>query len=198
MKHKQNRHSVPYALAERREVKNVKKAAFVILALALLMTLVAVPVIAEPIKGQKVEAKTWQTGFPVLLPPLPEWWIAEGGIKQTRGMRQKFTNKLVIGTDPPLDVYALTVSDSTLNTKTDIAVMRMDAVWYIPSIGSPNGFSGNVETKLYDFVDGAPPTFSSQSVHCVLQGFGTFAGQTLMLSYEGPPTGAWTGYCLKG
>jgi len=174
----------------------VKKFAVAVLAMALLMLIFVMPVEAEPTKGLKVEAMTWQIGGGLVAPP-EERWTTGGGVVQTRGIKNWYSNKLVIG-EVTYDVHCRTVSDSVLNTKTGVAIMHMDAVWYIPSYGSPNGFAGNSEVKCYDFVDGMPPTMSSWSKHCVFQGFGTFAGQTLILYYEGPPGGIMTGYCLKG
>jgi len=177
----------------------VKKTAVVISALALLMMFAAVPVMAEPTRGQKVPLKEYITGLLGVVPP-PRAWETKGGIFQMRGEQEFLTVKFVIG-DP---AYATYDFDHTIvgygsgNTKTRVFVGHYDCVWTLADDDS-SGFSGNLEMKLYDF-DLSAGTWSWWSAHEVAQGFGDFAGQTLMLSMEGPMdiTAPWTGYLLKG
>jgi hypothetical protein len=63
---------------------------------------------------------------------------------------------------------------------------------------SSDGFSGNIEMELYDFTLFQAESRSSTLVHCVMHGFGEFAGQTLKLFCDGLGMGSWTGFCLKG
>ena len=175
----------------------MKKTAVVILALALLVTFAAVPVMAEPTKGQKVPVKEYTTGIPTLVPPTLNW-TTKGGIWQFRGEQEFFTDRLVIGNPPytSIDFHVTIVGDGSWNTKTGLCVVHYDCVWTLAGDGS-NGFSGNVEMRLYDF-DLYAGTWSWWSAHEVAQGFGDFAGQTLMLSMDGPMATIWTGYLLKG
>jgi hypothetical protein len=55
---------------------------------------------------------------------------------------------------------------------------------------SVDGFKGDINVK-YTPVTSFPPTVinmavSQLTVHCVLRGFGSFAGQTLVRSYDQP------------
>jgi hypothetical protein len=122
--------------------------------------------------------------------------MTSGGILQVRGEQEVIYNILSIGSETH-NIYSSNVLDGTLNFKTGLIIHHYDAVWYIPDENSDSGFSGNVEAKIYDY-DFVSGTFSRMTIHSVTQGFGDFEGQTLMLSYEGPAGGAWTGYCLKG
>jgi hypothetical protein len=177
----------------------VKKTAVVILALALLITFAALPVMAKPTKGQKVPLKEYITGLLGVVPPAREW-VTKGGIYQMRGEQEFLTVKFVIG-DPAYATYDFDhtiVGYGSWNTKTGVFVGHYDCVWTLVG-GASSGFSGNMEMKLYDFNPFAG-TASWWSAHEVAQGFGDFAGQTLMLSMNGPfdMTAPWTGYLLKG
>jgi hypothetical protein len=177
----------------------VKKTAVVILALALLITFAAVPVMAGPTKGQKVPVKEYITDLVGVVPP-PREWVTKGGIAQMRGEQEFLTVKFVIG-DPPYATYDFDhtiVGDGSWNSKTGVFVGHFDCVWTLVGDGS-SGFSGNMEMRAYDFNPYAD-TWSSWSTHEVAQGFGDFAGQTLMLSIHGPYDmyAPWTGYLLKG
>ena len=166
-------------------------------ALAITMALFAVamfvaPVMAEPTNGQKVPA-TLIPGPPVVVPPPPppeRMWITNGDIQQIRGRQvDYFPITLTIGSDVYTNGYSYNFVNVVFNLKTMVVNTRGLAVWTFEGIG---GFEGNLEMKL-SAIDG------SYSIHGVLHGFGDFEGQTLMLSYDGPPVGAvWTGYCLKG
>ena len=170
---------------------------FLVIAIAFVaVAALAVPVMAEPTKGQKVSASITVIGGEPEVPG--ELWVTNGGILQERNGEHTVYNILTIGSQD-YNVYSSNVQDLTINFKTGAGVIHYDAVWYIPEEGSESGFKGNVEAKISDFnyISG---TFDRLTVHCVTQGFGDFAGQTLMLSYDGPPGigVVWTGYCLKG
>jgi hypothetical protein len=180
----------------------VKKTAVVILTLALLMMFAATPVMAEPTKGQKVPLKEYITGSNGIVPPTREW-ITKGGIFQMRGEQELFTVEFVIAN--PYATYNFShtiVGYGSWNTKTLVFVGHYDCVWTLVGDDS-SGFSGNMELRAYNFnLDTVTGTasWSSWSTHEVAQGFGYFAGQTLMLSINGlyVPTAPWTGYLLKG
>jgi len=158
------------------------------------MTLLAVamfvaPVMAEPTNGQKVPA-TLVAAPQVGGAPPEKMWITNGDIQQIRGRQViYFPITLTIGSDVYTDGYSYNFVNSVFNLNTMVVNVRGLAVWTFDNVG---GFEGNLEMKL-SAIDGY------YSIHGVLRGFGNFEGQTLMLSYDGPPVGAvWTGYCLKG
>jgi hypothetical protein len=164
--------------------------------LALLILFSAAPAMAEPTQGQMVPVTS------IFVPPpeqiLGEGKMTNGGIFTYKGMVEVYRNNLlVIGGDPPLTICAYLVGSGCWNTKTEVMKIHWDAVWYISTEGSPNGFSGNEELTLFGY-DPVTHLWDSMTLHCVLHGFGAYAGQTLMLSYKGPISAVTTGYCLKG
>ena len=165
-----------------------KKVLVVTMALFAVAMFVA-PVMAEPTNGQKVPA-TLIPGPAVGGAPPERMWITNGGIYQVRGEQvDYFPITLTIGSAVYSNGYSYNFVNSVFNLNTKVVNVRGLAVWTFDAIG---GFEGNLEMKL-SAIDG------SYSIHGVLRGFGNFEGQTLMLSYDGPPVGAvWTGYCLKG
>ena len=129
----------------------MRKTTVVISALALLVMFAAVPVLAEPTKGQKVPVKEYITGFLGMVPP-SRAWETKGGIFQMRGEQEFLTVKLVIG-EPPYAAYDFNhtiVGYGSWNTKTGVFVGHYDCVWTLVGDDS-SGFSGNLEMKLYGF-----------------------------------------------
>jgi hypothetical protein len=165
----------------------------VLMAVATLTLCVVVPVMAEP-KEQRVPASLWVAGIPTEREPGYSWFT-NGGV-HTRGRIEVIPSMLKIGDALPVKVFSLNVEDSSWNPKTGVMIVHSDAVWYISDEGSPNGFSGNIEMKMI-WATFPVGMFTSVELHCVMHGFGTFAGQTLKLSAE-PPGGASTGYLMKG
>ena len=151
-------------------------------------TILIVPAMAEPTKGLKVPASLIP-GPQVGGAPPEKQWVTNGGIWQARNEQVDYSPiELTIGSDIYTDGYSRNFVNSVFNFKTKMLNTRGLAVWTFEDIG---GFEGNLEMKL-SAIDGY------YSMHGVLFGFGDFEGQTLMLSYDGPPVGAvWTGYCLK-
>jgi hypothetical protein len=101
-------------------------------------------------------------------------------------------------------LYAIAPSDEVYNPTTKVLNARYDITWYVYTGSTPqvttNGFAGNFETKLIgvSFPPFVYPPGSVETIHCVLQGFGSFEGQTLTLSYDGPPHGgALIGFLLE-
>ena len=170
---------------------------FLVPLIMVLMVFAVAPVMAAP-QEQKVSASILMTAaFPPVSTSEP--WVTDGGIQQIRGENDVFLNVLDIG-GQLFNVYSSNIADSSWNMKTGVKIVHYDATWYISSDGSPDGFKGNVEGKFYDWgiLPNGHPTFSMMSVHCVMQGFGDFAGQTIKLSYEGSNShDPWTGYCLE-
>ena len=170
-----------------------------LIAVALMaVAMLATPVMAGPTKGLKVDATSIFNPLALEVRSEPEGKMTEGGIFPFKGFVEVYSNNLLsIGNGPPLTVCAYQAGSGCWNTKTEVFMVHYDTVWYISTEGSPNGFSGNQELKLF----GWNPTtmlWDSMTVHCVLHGFGAYAGQTLMLSYEGPISVFMYGYCLKG
>ena len=165
--------------------KKVLGITITLLAVAMLIA----PVLAEPTKGLKVPA-TLVAAPQVGGAPPEKQWMTNGGIGQTRGKQNDYYPIiLTIGSDVYTNGYSYNFGNSVFNSKTMVLNFRGYAVWTFEGIG---GFEGNLEMKL-SAIDGY------YSIHGVLRGFEDFEGQTLMLSYDGPPVGAvWTGYCLKG
>jgi hypothetical protein len=151
--------------------------------------MLVIPVMAEPTKGLMVPASLIP-GPQVGGAPPEKHWDTNGGISQGRGREvDYYPITLTIGNDVYTNGYSYNYGNQMLNLKTMMLNNRGLAIWTFEGIG---GFEGNLKMKL-SAIDGY------YSIHGVLFGFGDFEGQTLMLSYEGPPVGAvWTGYCLKG
>lgn len=161
----------------------------VVMVVALMTAAVLVtPVMAEPTKGQKVPATA--TAIP-LGSEDPEYWRTNGDIGQARGGEQTLRMILNIGGAPKPPVLVTVVFDEMINFKTDMFVRRYTTL----DSGLDSGFAGNIQFKIYNYYAGVDVHYD---IHCVLQGFGDFEGQTLMLSYEGSMPLVWTGYCLKG
>jgi hypothetical protein len=154
------------------------------------------PVMAEPTNGLKVPAVLIPGPHVVDPPPPPpeREWMTNGGITQVRVAQQVFDPIfLIIGNDPPYKGTSSNVFDIVINLKTRVANFRGNVEFTFDNV--VGGFAGRIEMKLF-YEQGNPVPYG-MSIHTVLQGFGYFEGQTLMLSYDGPG-GPWTGYCLKG
>jgi hypothetical protein len=183
------------------EVKKMNKKMILATVIVFLMLLAVAPVMACPTHSQKVTA--WNTTTGLGNPPVaPKYsWTTAGGITIEIGYQSDVVGKLGIGSNT-YNIYSHAVSNLVYNSKTGVADRLSDAVWYVPTLGSSDGFSGIVNINYIGVTSlsstGAPLGSTSYSVHLVLQGFGEFKGQTLILSYDGPSvkTAEWTGYCL--
>ncbi len=160
------------------------------------MSGVASFVVAEKTDGQWVPASehTTRPGGPVVPGQVT---TLDSGVIQYRNFSQVHFGVLTIGgTSYP--IYGIGIWHASFNPNTKVIDRHDDTIWYISANGSPDGFAGNIEAKGFNF-NPATRTFGSVAEHCLLHGFGNFAGQTLMLSYEGPPPGpsdSWTGFDL--
>lgn len=166
-----------------------------VLSILLLMSVMVLLVSADRTDGKWVIASQHTLGTTRVIPG--EVRVNDDGVIQYRGFIQDHSGILSIdGTSYP--IYSSDTWDGTFNPDTKVLVRHDDAIWYISSNGAPDGFAGNIEAKAFDF-NPATRRYSRVEEHCLLQGFGSFAGQTLMLSYDGPPPGpadSWTGFAL--
>jgi hypothetical protein len=165
-----------------------KKVKLIVLVLGLLMLLAEVaPVMAEPAK--KVPASTIRLSTTTTFGPVTDT-TPSGIIHQYA----EYTNKRTLTIDgTTYNVYVVGSMDVVNN---DVSVIvHFTAVWYVGSLTdpTPNGFSGNLEQKIYKL-----DTPAVAESHLVFQGFGSFAQYTLKLEYEGTPSGAinLNGYCI--
>ena len=165
----------------------------VMLALVMLTTLFVGTVMAK----EKVYAELLNTGADALVPG--KTWVTNGGIEQQKYNTRTFYGILTIGDDSYPVVCPCTIS-ATLNRDTGYFVGIYFGVYYIPEEGSESGFKGITIARMYDFdpYGGTFPPFSRVVIHCTLQGFGSFEGQTLKLSTDGNFFAyfTWTGYCI--
>ena len=130
----------------------------------------------------------------------PDVDTTPSGVVHINGV-ENIWGALTIGTTQ-YKIFGVDGYNDMLSPNTDILAVHRDAVWYVytgtPGV-SANGFSGNIEMKLYDYSNGPPMHWSWADVHGVLQGFGSFAGQTLNLDYDGPGNialSSWTGFVV--
>ena len=176
-------------------MKEINRKLLVIAVALLAVAMLSVPVMAAP--ATKFPAST--TVIESINGPPTKVKATESGVVHVWGI--PYTNKrtLTIGVDD-YPVYAVGSFDITWNSKTGVAVSHFTAVWYVGSLEAPtdDGFSGRSEIKVFNVVnpqtlEGADYTTS----YSVMQGFGSFAQQTLKLSYEGPfPAFDTNGYCI--
>jgi hypothetical protein len=131
--------------------------------------------------------------------PIPLWSnpgdtkATSSGIIITRGASDAITGIVTIGNDQYAN-YAVNNYDLYTNQITHDSEIHLNVVWYFGTgTGvSDNGFKGNVEYKIVNF---DPITFAGDfHIHGVLQGFGSFTGQTLKFDSNNPAL--WTGYCI--
>jgi len=107
-------------------------------------------------------------------------------------------NLLTIGTKG-YDTLSISTMTGVFDSKTKIFNLYCDGGWYV--VGSPtDGFRYYPWSFIiteYNY-DPTTNTKSSATVQCVAFGFGSFAGDTLVLHYAGPNqvTGTWTGYVI--
>ncbi len=127
----------------------------------------------------------------------------DSGVVQMRGWQYDYTAHLTADTTT-YQLYAVTTYGGSYNPTTDVVNLQYDVVWYAytgftPQV-SPNGFAGNFELKMTGITAWPKPINYpgvGEAIHCVLQGFGSLKGQTLVLSYDGPYHGGdLTGFLL--
>lgn len=203
--------------------EKVRKVAILVLTLSLLMVISATgSVIADSSNGQKVVVEVTSTKIsysalaptpnPYPAPPIRERYFTSGHIlvsdgqqvpaeyntMQVRQASAYYTVVLDIGGKSYTGV-SCNIYDAEYNSKTMRNNVHYDVIWFIGALGDvSNGFSGNIEATLFDF---NPNTgyYSLLTLHGVLQGFGDFEEQTIMISDSVIRTDpVWNGYCIKG
>ncbi len=161
----------------------MKKIVIAVLACTLL-TLFATAAFAQ---AAEVVPASCTAGNPV--PNVPgDLMITPGGIWQFRAWGFFRTAAILTIDEVDYNVYSVNTFDATYNPSKQDIVMHYDAIWYVGdgSTTSDNGFKGNIEMRLlgYNLVSSV-----TSDIHANFQGFGSFEGQTLVLSYEGPSAG---------
>jgi hypothetical protein len=169
--------------------KKILGIAFALMFVAMMVA----PVIAEPTRGQKVTAEMYVLGFSQV--PGEDYSINanNGGIRTERNLIVTYDPiLLIIDGGAPLMGTVVSNVDTISNLDKKTAVGHMDAV--MSFLTSEGGFRGNIQTTQEEMFT---PDWTLR-MHCVLQGFGAYEGQTLYLNrtgpYPGPPS---TGYLLK-
>jgi len=68
------------------------------------------------------------------------------------------------------------------------------AVWTFPGIGT---FEGKIIMSISNYPGTGIDSWHLTLISCILYGTKGFQGQKLVLSYNGPMVGAWTGYLIE-
>ncbi|MCW4053324.1 MAG: hypothetical protein NWE84_00180 [Candidatus Bathyarchaeota archaeon] len=174
-----------------------KKVLVIAVALLFAVTMVT-PMVSTVLAKEKVDAVLINTSAGPFVPG--RTWTTNGGIQQQKYNTRTYYAILTIGTDSYPVVMPSTIS-ATLNTETGYFVGIYYGVYYIPEEGSESGFTGITIARMYNFDPSGStfPPFTRVVIHCTLQGFGDFEGQTLKLSTDGDFFAyfTWTGYCVK-
>jgi hypothetical protein len=173
----------------------MKKNVFMFSILALLVMLVAVFAMTSSARACVIVPASVVANGPPSVYTITSTTTLPSGLVITKA---DFTipNLLTIGTKG-YDTNCVSTFTAVLNPNTHVLTFYFDGRWQV--IGSStNGFRFYpwsfiaTEYNYYPSVgEGNPDT-----VQVVAQGFGTFAGETLVLHYDGPNqlTGTWTGY----
>ncbi len=139
-----------------------------------------------------------ETSGPVSKVVPGETSITPSGCVHMTGLEYDFKNNhLTIGATTYI-FYSYNIFDMNYNPTSQSLIIHSDAIWYVGSgtEATDSGFAGNIETTQYGMASFPPPTsYSSVRTHCTLQGFGSFEGQTLVLSYETGDPG-WAGFVI--
>jgi hypothetical protein len=174
-------------------LKKIMIVGFVVLMAAAML---ATPLISIVIAKETVDAELHLTGQKIVLGNV---WTTNGSIQQQKGNTPTYYGNLIIGEDDPYPMVIVCTSSVTLNTETGYFVGYYDTVCYVAEEGSDSGFKGMIIGKMYDFDPLGFPPLSRAIIHCTLQGFGDFEGQTLKLSVDGDLFAyfTWIGYCIR-
>ena len=174
----------------------MKKSTIVVFVALMAAAMLSTPLIGTAMAKEMVDAELHVTGQDIVLGNI---WTTNGGIQQQKDNTPTYFGNLIIG-EAPYPLVIVCTSSVTLNTETGYFVGYYDSVCYVTEEGSDSGFKGIIIGKIYDFdTSGAFPPFTRAIIHCTLQGFGDFEGQTLKLSVDGNffEYFIWTGYCIK-
>ena len=174
---------------------------FILLITLIAMFSMTLVVKAEKTDGQWVSA-TQKFGAILVAPHPGEISKLDNGIVQVRGWGYIYTATLQADSTT-YQLYCVTTYSGSYNPNTMVVNLHYDVVWYkyttSPAV-SPDGFAGNFELKMTGITKYPGPINYpgvGESIHCLLQGFGSFEEQTLMLSYDGSYHGGdLTGFLL--
>ena len=126
-----------------------------------------------------------------------ESWMVDHGIFQFRRLEGYGTVTLYIPDKAPL----VGASSSEINGKTTFTqeppdpdaegLIHLKMKWTFTGEGTTGTFEGQMQRKTIGV-----PVITHVEAHVVLQGTGDFEGQTLILSYAGPPPLNWEGFLI--
>lgn len=173
----------------------MKKIEVVVLAMVMLLLCVVVPVMAEP-EGQKVPVTFTVKPLTAQVTAHGDSWYTPGGVFHVRGQVQTVSVVIKIG-DTSYNAFFVMTMNGMWNPQEKTMSMSTNDILYIPSDGSPNGFAGNGHLKFYNWVWGTMPSWTDSMIFHLWHGFGSFEGQTMLLSYDGPKSIVTIGWCLK-
>lgn len=144
--------------------------------LALLMLLLASPVIAAPAQKFSVSLETKGSTITAA-----ESRITNGDIVHTVGGVRGGPVYLTIGSDPVITGTYIETGDSVINTKTGESIVHFNTM----VCDFPGGSFEGIKTmkSTYRLINGAM-TAVEQSQHAVLHGSGIYEGQTLKIGYD--------------
>jgi len=175
----------------------VKRKVVLFSSLALLIMLVAVFAMTSSARACRIVPASVVTNGPPSVFTITSVTTLPSGFTISKG-DLTIPNLLTIGTQ---GYYTNSVSTltSVLNPNTDVLTVYFDGSWQV--IGSPAGgfryYPWSFVMTEYNYNpsvgEGNPDT-----VQVAALGFGTFAGDILVLHYDGPNqlTGTWTGYVI--
>ena len=119
--------------------------------------------------------------------------VLPSGVVQMRDFGFSIPNLLTIGS-AKYNTLSVSTFNGQVNPQTGIEILHFTGAWTV--VGTSNGFAGQIEIKEFNY-DENTHSGSPVTVHCVAQGFGIFAGQTLKLDLSGPSSfNDWTGVCI--
>jgi len=170
----------------------MRKVAIVVLAVSLLTIIfAAMPVMADPIEGQKVAVTLKFT--PVYGSDVPDYrWTTDGGVTQVRDGGCKYQLELVIDGAPAIFGESVAARDA-LGKRPEMVLYHEHQVMWFSAEGG--GFEGYDLLRMTDFKSRTEFTLQA---HGVYQGTGAFEGQTLNLWRDkGLQNPVWEGYLLK-
>ena len=159
------------------------------IALAILVTSFALPVMAQPNEGQKVAVTLKFT--PVGGPP-GDRWTTNGGVTQVRDAELTYIVELTIDGAPAIIGEAVAARDA-MGKRPEMVLYHEHQLMWFPTEGG--GFEGYDLLKITDMKSATEFTLQA---HGVYQGTDAFEGQTLNLWRDkGPANPVWEGYILK-
>ena len=178
------------------EVKEVRRK-FIVIGLALAVAMLALAMLATPVFAKtKVAVTATQMGIGS---SGGESRLVDHGVLQLREATGAGMVTLRIPGKPDL----VGSSSSMINGMIKFehpepgpwleakSVWHLNMVWTFTGTGTTGTFEGQMQRKAI----GMPPLYIE--AHMVLQGTGDFKGQTLRLSYAGPPPLNWEGFLLS-